>query len=180
LAAIVSGLCASIACSHSRADAASAASADPSAASGASGADTGTVAFDCAKVFSTNDATGLLKGPVTLDQLPNRAVCNFLGAGVSDIMVTVGGDESNEMLWNDATVSSNRTMFTALPGVGDQAAFKAGTQAEDPELVSKKGTVYCTVTIDGGAANVFKSLGSAELAKRLGALCTKAFVAMHA
>jgi len=180
LAVIVWTLCATSACSKPRAETASAASAERSDASASAGADTAAVALDCGKVFSPDDAAGLLKAPVTVSKIPGGDWCSFGNDALSNITVRTGSDEDTEMMWDDATVSTNRTKFVALPGVGDQAVFKAGTRAEDPEVASKKGKVYCIVSIDGGAADGFKRLGGEELAKRLGALCNKVFAALRA
>ncbi len=178
-AAIVWALCATSACSNSRANAAPAAGADPGAASAPASADTGTVALDCGRVFSPGDVAGLVKAPVTVGQVPGSASwCHFGNDEVADITVRIGSSEDDEAMWDDATVSSNRARFVAFPGVGDQAVFKAGNRAEDPELASRKGRLYCSVSIDGGSDNSYKTLSGEDLAKRLGALCNKAFAAL--
>lgn len=181
LAAIVCALCVTSACSKSRANSASAATADPSGASAPAGADTGALSLDCGKVFSPNDAAGLLNPPVTVQAVPGSASWCALGsADLADITVRTGNDDMIQAMWNEATLSSEHTKFAALPGVGDQAVFKAGGHGEVPEVASKKGNVYCIVDVAGGSADGYKSLAGAEVAKRLGALCNKAFAALRA
>ncbi len=177
LTAIVWALCATSACSNSRANAAPAAGADPGNASAS--ADAGAaVALDCGKVFSPADVAGLLNAPVTVVQTPgSTSWCSFGNADLGDITVRTGGDEDDEMMWDDATVSSNRVNFVALAGVGDQAVRKAKDGAQ---VSSKKSKLYCTVTALGGTGDPYRSIGGEELAKRLGSLCNKAFAALRA
>lgn len=181
LTGILCVVCAASACSKSRASTASAATADPSGASASAGADTSAVALDCGKVFSPDDAAGLLKAPVTVTPVPgSNSWCALGNEGLADITVRTGSGEEDEMMWDDATVSSNRTKFVPLAGVGDHAVFKAGGHGEVPEVSSKKGTMYCTVDVAGGTGDPYTSLASADVAKRLGALCNKAFAALRA
>ncbi len=171
-------LCATSACSKSRANAAPAAGADPAGAAASAGADTGAVALDCGKVFSPGDVAGLLSAPVTVVQTPgSTSWCSFGNPDLGDITVRTGGGTDDEAMWDDATVSSNRVNFVALPGVGDQAVRKAKDGAQ---VSSKKGKLYCTVTALGGTGDGYRSIGAEELAKRLGALCTKALTALRA
>ncbi|MGH7648136.1 MAG: hypothetical protein ACREND_08455 [Gemmatimonadaceae bacterium] len=88
-----------------------------------------------------------------MSAIPGGNWCSFGNEGLSNITVRTGSDEDAKMTWDNATVSSDRVKFVPLQGVGDQAVFKAGTAAEEPEFASKKGTVYCDVSIDGGAAD---------------------------
>lgn len=170
-----------VACSQSRGQAAVAGgqSADALVASRAD--TTADATIDCKKVYSPADAAGLLMPPVTVEPVPGSvAWCAFGNDFSGDITVSVGSDESVEVMWNDATLSSNRVKFAPLAGVGDKAVFKAGT---NPELASKKGRVYCIVAYDRGTSDhykTFKSVGTAEVAKKLGILCTKAFAAVGA
>lgn len=180
MAVVIWTLCAASACSKSGANTAKAAATASTDASASGRADTA-VALDCGKVFSPNDAIGLLKAPVTVGPVPGSASwCHFGNAELADITVRTGSDDDDEAMWNEATASTERVKFVALPGVGDQAVFKAGTRAETPELASKKGAMFCIVSIDGGNDNTYKSLGGQELAKRLGGLCNKAFAALRA
>ena len=179
--AVIWTLCATSACSKSDANTAKAAATASTGASASVRADTAAVALDCGKVFSPNDAIGLLKAPVTVGPVPGSASwCHFGNTELADITVRTGSDDDDEAMWNEATASTERVKFVALPGVGDQAVFKAGTRAETPELASKKGAMFCIVSIDGGNDNTYKSLGGQELAKRLGGLCNKAFAALRA
>lgn len=182
LTVIVCTVCATSACSKARADTASAATSDPAGASASPGADTVAIAVDCSKVFSPNDLAGLLKGPVTTHaRSGSPAWCDFGNDELADVNVSIGGDETSEQVeWNDATGGPDRPKFVALPAVGDQAMYKAGTSATNPEVASKKGTFYCLATIGAGNDNTYKSLGAGELAKRLGALCNKMFAAAGA
>jgi hypothetical protein len=177
LTVMVGAVCAMSACSKSRANTASAATSDPGGATAAAGADT--VAVNCGKTFSPKDLAGLLTAPVTTTaHTGNPGWCDFGNDQVADVNVSIGDDETSESVeWNDATKGPNRPKFVALPGVGDQAMYKARTAATNPEVVSKKGTFYCLVTIDGGNDNAYKSLSAGDLAKRLGALCNKMFAA---
>ncbi len=177
-AAIVWALCATSACSNSRANAAPAAGADPADASTPVGADTGAVALDCGRVFSAADVAGLLNAPVTVVQTPgSTSWCSFGNPDLGDITVRIGGGPDDEGMWDDATVSSNRVKFVALSGVGDQAVRKAKDGAQ---VSSRKGKLYCTVTALGGTGDGYRRLGGDVLAKRLGALCNKAFAALRA
>lgn len=176
LAAIAWALCATSACSNSRANAAPAAGGDPADASATVGADTGAVALDCGRVFSPGDVAGLLNAPVTVVQTPgSTSWCSFGNPDLGDITVRTGIGTDDEVMWDDATVSSNRVKFVALSGVGDQAVRKAKDGAQ---VSGRKGKVYCTVTALGGTGDGFRRLGADELAKRLGALCNKAFAAL--
>lgn len=183
LGAIACAVCATIACSPSRTEAASAAGAGAAAAS--SGMDTtGVPPIACTKLYSEADVAGLLMPPVTVRPVPGSvAWCNFGNDFSGDITVRVGSDESTEMMWNDATRTSDSIKFAPFPGVGDKAVFEAGTDALNPELASQKGKMYCIVSYDRGTSDhykQFKSVGSAEIGKKLGALCTKAFAAVRA
>lgn len=140
--------------------------------------------IDCTTVYSPSDVSGLIVPPVTVTPFPGGvAWCNFGNDFSGDISVSVGSSESMEALWNDAALTSNRAKFVSLTGIGDEALFEAGTNAINPELASKKGRTYCIVTYDRGTVDhykPFKGVGGAELGKRLGALCNKAFVAVRA
>ena len=154
-------------------------------APGFGGADTTAVPpIDCTKVYSPSDVSGLMMPPVTVTPSPGGvAWCDFGNDFSGDISVSVGSNGSMEALWNDATLTSNRAKFVSLTGVGDEALFEAGTNAINPELASKKGRTYCIVTYDRGTVDhyrAFNGVGGPELGKRLGALCTKAFVAVRA
>ncbi len=178
LAAIVWALCATTACSKSRADTPPAAGIDPSDASASADTDSRGIALNCGKVFSPGDVAGLLNAPVTVVQTPGSSSwCSFGNADLGDITVRTGSNEDDEMMWDDATVSSNRVNFVALAGVGDQAVRKAKDGAQ---VSSKKGKLYCTVTALGGTGDPYRSIAGEELAKRLGALCNKAFTAVGA
>lgn len=154
-------------------------------APGFTGADTTAVPrIDCTKVYSQSDVSGLIVPPVKMTPFPGGVTwCNFGNDFSGDITVIVGSSESVEVLWDDAAQTSNRAKFVSLAGVGDEALFEAGTNAINPELASKKGRTYCIVTYDRGTVDhykAFKGLGGAELGKRLGDLCNKAFVAVRA
>ncbi len=178
LAAIAWALCATSACSKSRANAAPAPGDDPADASASVGGDTGGVALDCGKVFSPGDVAGLLNAPVTVVQTPgSTSWCSFGNPDLGDITVRIGGGTDDEAMWDDATVSSNRVHFVALAGVGDQAVRKAKDGAQ---VSSKKGNLFCTVTALGGTGDGYRTIGAEELAKRLGTLCNKAFTALRA
>ncbi len=176
LATIAWAVCATSGCSKTHAGSASAASTDPADSPAPVGA--AAVSLDCAKVFSPDDVAGLLNAPVTLVQTPgSNSWCSFGNADLGDITVRTGGDEDAEATWDDATQSSNRIKFVAMAGVGDQAVRQAKDGAQ---VSSKKGKLYCTVTALGGTGDGYRNLGAEELAKRLGALCNKAFAALHA
>lgn len=182
--AIVCMMCIAIARSPSRSEAASAAVTPSAEAFAVIRGDTTTAAsVDCTKVYSQADAAGLMKAPVTVRPVPGGvAWCNFGNDFSGDITVSIGSDESTEMLWNDAAATANRSKFVPLKGVGDEALFEAGTDALNPELASKKGSVYCIVTYDRGTSDHYKKfngIGGAELGKRLGNLCNKAFAALR-
>lgn len=185
LTAIACTMCVAIACSQSGSQTAAAASERSADASSGRRADTaGATPLACNKVFSPADVEGLLKSPVTVSQVPGGvAWCAFLNDFSGDITVSSGSDQSNEMLWNDATESSNSKNFVPFPGVGDKAVFEAGTDAINPVLASQKGKVYCNVAYDRGTSDHYKkfqSVGAAEIGKKLGALCNKAFAAVGA
>jgi len=181
---IVCMMCIAIASSQASSEAASAVvSQSPEAFAAIRGDTTAAASVDCTKVYSQADAAGLLKAPVTLRPFPGGiAWCNFGNDFSGDITVTVGSNESAEMMWNDAAATANRSKFVPLTGVGDEALFEAGTEALNPELASKKGSVYCIVTYDRGTSDHYKKfngIGGAELGKRLGTLCNKAFAAVR-
>lgn len=174
LTVIVCGMCVAIACSQSRIQAASVASGEPADAIASSSADT-TVAvpIDCNKVFSPSDAAGLLDPPVKLSAIgEGTGWCDFGNEKLGDITVRTGSGQEDKQLFEEATVSTDRVNFVPLPGVGDQAVRRA---SDGSEIASKKGNMYCSVSILGDAPG--KRLGGEELAKRLGALCNKVFSA---
>src|SRR6185437_15565256 len=106
-AAIVWAMCATSACSKSRANTASAATRDPAGASASAGGDTSAVVLDCSTVFSPNDAVGLIKGPVTISQGPSsNRWCAFDNEGSAEIMVRSGSSGNDEQMWNEATMST--------------------------------------------------------------------------
>jgi hypothetical protein len=171
-----------IACSPSRTEAASTAGAGAAGAS--NGMDTtGVPAIACSKVYSQADVAGLLMPPVTVQPTPGGvAWCRFGNDFSGDITLSVGSNESIETMWDEATLTSDSTKFAPLPGVGDKAVFEVGTDALNPELASKKGQVYCIVTYDRGTSDHYKkfqSVGGAEIGKKLGALCNKAFATVR-
>lgn len=182
--AIACTMCVAIACLQSSSQAALVTSGQSAAALRGRADTTDATPIACDKVYSQTDVAGLLEPPVTVSPVPGSvAWCAFMNDFSGDITVSVGSDQSTEMMWNDATISSHRTKFAPLPGVGDKAVFEAGTDAINPELASKKGHVYCIVAYDRGTVDhykAFKGLGGAELAKMLGALCNKAFAAVRA
>lgn len=181
--AIACAVFAVIASLPSHGEAATIAGGDPGSES-ARADTTAEVPIACTKVYSQADVDGLLMPPVTVDPSPlGVAWCNFGNDFSGDITVMVGSGASIRMWWNDATRTADSTKFAPLAGVGDKAVFEAGTDALNPELASQKGRMYCIVSYDRGTSDhykKFKSVGSAEIGKKLGALCNKAFVAAKA
>jgi len=184
LAALACALCATSACSKGGVQTASAATANPAGSSASVRANTDTAGLDCRKVLSPDDVAGLMKPPVTVSPFSGGvAWCHFTNDLSGDITMMVGSGRNMEYFWNDANVPSDSHKSVPLPGVGDKAVFEVDTHAGIPEIASRKGSVYCIVTYNGGTVDqfkAFKSVGGEELAKRLGALCNKSFVAFRA
>ena len=184
LGTIACAVCATIACSPSRTEAAATPGGGPANASASGSADTTVAAgIDCNKVFSPSDVAGLLMPPVTVTPVPGGTWCAFVNDFGGDITVSVGSDRSVEMMWNDATRTTDSIRFAPIQGVGDRAVFAAGTDALNPDLASQKGKMYCNVAYDLGTSDhykKFKSVGSPEIGKKLGTLCNKAFAAVRA
>ena len=182
LTVMVCAVCAMSACSKARANTVSAAAADPAGASASVRVDT--AGPDCRKVLSPDDAAGLMKPPVTVRPSPGGvAWCGFTNDLSGDITMIVGSGKNIEVFWNDANVPYESHKSVPLPGVGDKAVFEVDTHGGIPEIASKKGSVYCIVTYNGGTVDQFKAftgVGGEKLAKRLGVLCNKSFAAFRA
>jgi hypothetical protein len=181
LLALACTLGAAVACSQSGAKSASAGTSDSSAASAADASDDAPPStLDCAKVFVSADAVGILNDPAKVSAYPSApGWCIFETARESGaIKISGGSDFSSEMSWNDVTKSRDSLKYTALPGVGDRAVRKA---SDGTEILAKKGKVYCAVELPGigqpdSGKDFTKSRGE-ELSKKLGALCNKYFAA---
>lgn len=180
LLALACAMCAA-ACSKSSAASAPANDAGPAASSTAGGnAAASTRAIDCTKVFSPSDVAGIFVAPATVstDTTFYKGACLFDTPKGANINVSVGSDESARYYWRDVTATSDSRHYTALSGVGDEARWwEAGSATA--YVYARKGDRYCRVElgIPGSAEQTTPSVHGIELAKKLGALCTKAFAA---
>jgi|GEM_PF-1884202 len=181
LLALACTLGAAAACSQSNAKSTSASGPDSSAAPAADVSDNEAQStVDCTKVFVSADAVGILNDPAKVSNYTFRpGSCTFDTAKEGgSIKVYGGSDLTSEMSWNDVTKSRDSVRYVALPGVGERAVRKAN---DGTELLSKKGSVYCSVVLLGmgesSTVSDFTKTRGEELAKRLGALCNKYFAA---
>ncbi|MGH7621594.1 MAG: hypothetical protein ACREMU_04580 [Gemmatimonadaceae bacterium] len=176
-------VCAMVAAACSKSNAASAptrdASAPASSAVDASVTDEAR-ALDCKKVFAPSDVAGIFVASATVstDTQIYKGACLFDTPKGANINVSVGSDASAQYYWHDITATTDSKHYTALSGVGD-AAFWWEAGSATAYVYAKKGNQYCRVElgITGGAEQTTPSVHGIELAKRLGALCTKGFAA---
>ncbi|MGH7635896.1 MAG: hypothetical protein ACRENC_19370 [Gemmatimonadaceae bacterium] len=135
-------------------------------------------------MLSPDDVAGLMKAPVTVSRAPGgTAWCGFTNDFSGDITMMIGSSENTEIFWHGAHIPDDKSTVVPLPGVGDDAVYTQNARGEIPEVAVKKGRVYCIVTYDAGTVDkykMFKGAGGADLAKRLGALCTKSFAVFGA
>jgi hypothetical protein len=176
-------VCAACAAACSKSEAASASSHDAVAAtsSAADARSSGAAhAIDCNKVFVPGDVAGILVAPATVstDTQFYKGACMFNTPKGANINVSVGSDDNAKYYWHDVTATSDSKHYTPMAGVGDSAVWwdAGGATAY---VYAKKGDKYCRVElgITGGAEQETASVRGIELAKKLGALCTKAFAA---
>lgn len=141
--------------------------------------DTRVASIDCKKVFVPADVAGIVTAPATVssDTLLGPGGCKFETAQGAIVTTFVSGDEDAKITWNDASATSDRKYYTPMSGVGDAALWReAGSSAW---LLVKKGDTVCKVElgIPGGAEEGTARARGMMLAKKMGALCTKALAA---
>src|SRR6185437_5131045 len=125
--AIACAIFTAIACSPSRTDAAATSGGGPANASASGSADTTVAArIDCNKVFSPSDVAGLLMPPVTVTPVPGGTWCAFVNDFGGDITVSVGSDRSVEMMWNDATRTTDSIRFAPYRVLGTGRYLRRG------------------------------------------------------
>lgn len=166
------------ACSKSNAASVPAHDTGPAASSAESNQATrATSSIDCKKVFVPADVAGILTAPATVssDTLLGPGGCRFETAKGAMVTTLVGSDEDAQVAWNDVSATADGKYYTPMPGVGDAAFWReAGSSAW---FLAKKGDAVCRVElgIPGGADEGTGRARGAELAKKMAALCTKAF-----
>lgn len=169
-----------VACSKSSAASASTPDAGPAASSTATDQNTGAAsAIDCTKVFAPADVAGILTNPakVSSDTLLGPGGCEFDTGKGAMVTTRVGSGEDAQYAWHDVSATTDGKYYTAMAGIGDAAFWReAGSSAW---LIVKKGEKVCQVElgISGGADEGAGRARGTELAKKMGALCTKAFAA---
>lgn len=131
--------------------------------------------INCKKVFVPADVAGILPAPATVssDTLLGPGGCLFATAKGAMVTTIVSSDEDAQFTWNATT---DRKYYTPMSGAGDAAFWReAGSSAW---VVVKKGDAVCKVElgIPGGADEGARAHG-VELAKKMAALCSKAFAA---
>lgn len=180
---LVALACAACVAACAKSEAASSSSHDAGAAtsSAADGQNSGGAhGIDCKKVFAPSDVAGILIAPTTVstDTKFYRGACMFDTPKGANINVSVGSDDNATYYWHDVTATSDSKHYTAMSGVGDSAVWWDASGAT-AFVYAKKGDKYCRVElgITGGAEQETASVRGIELAKKLGALCTKAFAA---
>jgi len=174
-------LCATTACSQTPPPPASSTNADSVAASAPAASDAagnGPAPLDC-KIFAPGDVASMFTAPVKVSHDSIRNGCTFATADGGSLNINTGsGDDVNFSLpWGDVTKSVDSANFLRLPGVGDQAFFRKATGTE---FFSRKGDLYCTVSMTGleqASVNHIAEQSPEERGKALGALCNKAFAA---
>lgn len=175
--------CAACVAACAKSEAASASSQDAGTATASSADDQHSGAaqgIDCKKVFAPSDVAGILVAPATVstDTKFYKGACMFDTPKGANINVNVSSDDNAKFYWHDVTATSDSKRYTAMSGVGDSAVWLDAGSAT-AYVYAKKGDKYCRVElgITGGAEQETASVRGIELAKQLGALCTKAFAA---
>ncbi len=175
--ALACTLCATAACSQAPhaapTDAASASGTDAVSTIAPAGdhAVSGAAGFDCGRVFTPNDAAGILAAPIKMVPDAYPIGCGFQGPDGSGVSVRI--DSSFEMIWKIVNGrGGDGAKYVDLPGVGDQARRLA---SNGDEVMSRKGKLYCSA--DFSRQSIDANLDGEELARRLGALCNKLFAA---
>lgn len=171
---VTASLCAAIACSPSHAETSAGSGAGVAPVTGSTGA-AATAPIDCRKVFAPGDAAGLLTPPVDVSAIGEGTGWCGLTSGTGR-MITVRTGSSDEMaaIFNTATLSTDRTKYVPLPGVGDQAVRKS---SDGSVIAARKGKLYCSVSVAGGTDYDVPRGSAEEIGTKLGALCTKVFSA---
>lgn len=169
-----------VACSKSSAASTSTHDAGPATASTTDAGNGATASvIDCKKVFTPSDVAGIFVAPATVsaDTMFFCGGCEFETAKGAGIDVSVSGGDDAQITWHDVSATSDSKHYTAISGFGDAAYWRDANASA--WFYAKKGNAYCQLqlSIPGGAEQTTASIHGVELAKRLGALCTKAFAA---
>lgn len=120
-------------------------------------------------VITAADMAGILTAPAKNEPSPDPIQCQYAtpSAYVSILAQPIGPD--NETAWQVTTTYSH--VDVPVTGIGD-TAFR---NADGTTLAARKGGMYCRIGVVGGET-VTTDRGEA-LARKLGALCAKIFVA---
>lgn len=179
-------LCALVACSKGTSPSKSAAARNSTsvvAAQPSDAASSGNLQLNTCETITAADVAGIITAPVTGKAGPDPtreggsdpATCVYRAQSGADVTISLAQGDTAKGAWMLATTYNGTK--TPLAGVGEQALYgPVGTV-----LIARKGDLSCRVDVVGydnadAMDSITKDRG-AQLAGKLGALCSKAFSA---